>query len=278
MPEQSFRAEIDRSPINLTRAALLFAQSIAYPGLDVNAYLERLDWLARMASRVIPSRAFFGQRADALAEFLFQKLDFRGNSQAYADPRNSYLNDVLDRHLGIPISLSAIFLAVAQRLHLAANGVGLPGHFIVSVHEGPLTIYLDPFHQGIRLSEADCARLVQQTTGYAADDPVAPFQREWLEPSPPQAILARMLNNLRNTYIQRGQWDLAARAIAHLRIVQPAANEHLRDLGLVYQQMGDLRQAVDLLEQYLLSTPQAQDAGQVRGNLNSLAGRLARLN
>jgi regulator of sirC expression with transglutaminase-like and TPR domain len=278
MHTRAFRAELDRSPVDLTRAALLFAQSIAYPNLDVNAYLARLDWLAEMAGQVVPRRAFFGQRADALAEFLFKNMDFRGNQQDYADPRNSYLNDVLDRRLGIPISLSAIFLAVARRLHLAASGVGLPGHFIVSVREGARAIYLDPFHQGIRLTVEDCARLVQQTTDYGAAGPAAPFRREWLEPSPPHAILARMLNNLRNIYIQQQQWNLAVRVLAHLRLVQPAVNEHIRDLGLVYQQMGELRQAVDCLEQYLLRAPQAQDARQVRSHLNSLAGQLARLN
>ncbi len=273
MVERTFRQELDHFPVDVTRAAFRFAQSIAYPDLDVKAYMARIDWLAESARLVVTGEFPVANRSKALAEFLFKKMEFRGNTLAFSDPRNSYLNEVLDRRLGIPISLSVIYVAVARRLDLPASGVGLPGHFIVSVPNSSGTIYLDPFNGGVRLSQSDCLQLVRLTSGYDG-----PLQREWLQPATPQDILARMLNNLRNVYVARERWDLAISVVEYLRMVQPELPDHLRDLGLMHHQKGWLRQTMYYLEQYLLRAPEATDIELVRRHLNSVADQLARLN
>lgn len=273
MAEITFRQELDHFPVDVTRAALRFAQSIAYPDLNVQAYLSRIDWLAESARPLIPGELTLANRSKALAEFLFQKMEFRGNTLAYSDPRNSYLNEVLDRRLGIPISLSVIYVAVARRLDLPASGVGLPGHFIVSIQDLSRTIYLDPFNGGVRLSQSECLQLVKHTTGYDG-----PIKRDWLLPVTPQDILVRMLKNLRNAYVARKRWDLAISVVEHLRMLQPELPDHLRDLGLMHYQKSQLRQTMYYLEQYLLQSREATDTELVRRHLNLVADQIARLN
>ena len=174
METLTFQQEIHLEHINLARAALRFSQEIGYPGLAIERYLQRLDDLADAARLSMPFQESPVQQGVSLARYLFQESGFQGNSQKYNDPRNSYLNEVLDRKLGLPISLSVIFLAVAERLGLPADGIGLPGHFIVGVPgpDGPL--FLDPFHGGQQLSVIDCARLVELSTGYTGQ-----FLSEW---------------------------------------------------------------------------------------------------
>lgn len=274
MSEWTFANEIKLVPINLARAALYFAQAIAYPQLDVPHYLGRLEALAAEAGAALPADASLpGRRAVLLAEYLFDTAAFRGNSEAYDDPRNSYLNEVLERRLGIPISLSVLYLDVARRLGIAAHGISLPGHFIVGVvHEGE-TWYLDPFHGGGRLSHNDCARLVQQTTGHDG-----PFQMAWLRPAAASDILIRMLYNLRVVYVQRKAWGRAAAVIDQLRLIQPGSAEHLRDLGLVHYRMRSWRLAARYLEQYVQQRPHAPDAEMIRQGMSEALHAWGRLN
>ncbi len=212
-------------------------------------------------------------RAERLAGYLFDQPGFQGNSANYSDPRNSYLNEVLDRRLGIPITLSVIFLCVAQRLALPAHGVGLPGHFIVSVQGESGPLFLDPFHRGEKLSIIACARLVELSTGYNG-----PFQPEWLEPAQPPEILARMLNNLRNVYLQQGKWQMLLAVVERLSWLQPDNPEHIRDFGMIYQQNGSLSKALECYQRYLSLAPQAGDAEQIRQKLRETAQNLARRN
>lgn len=273
MEDLTFVDELKQSPIDIPRAALRFARAIAYPDLDIAHYLARLDWLAGMASKVLHPNKPVPVQAEALADFLFRQFGFQGNTTDYLDPRNSYINEVLDRRLGIPISLSVIYVSVAQRLGLPAQGVGLPGHFIVSIQASEGDLYLDPFHGGRRLSLEDCANLVILTTGYSGS-----FQMEWLDPTPPADILVRMLNNLKNVYMTKEDWDRTLTVLEHIRLVQPERPENLRDLGLVYHRMNSLRLAVQLYEQYLTKAPDAVDAGDIRKSLQEAAKRLAQLN
>ena len=146
----------------------------------------------------------------------FTQQRFRGNSATYQDPRNSYLNEVIERRLGIPISLSVIYIAIAQDLGLPAHGVGLPGHFIVGIRDNGDEIYIDPFHGGVRLFQADCVQLVREATGISGA-----FQPEWLKPVSPVVILTRMLNNLRNIYLHQADWTHALAVVERLRLLQP---------------------------------------------------------
>jgi regulator of sirC expression with transglutaminase-like and TPR domain len=259
MADLTFQDELRLSPINLPRTALRLAQEIAYPQLNTDYYLKRLDKLANTAWQAVPQAAPVLYRASALAEYLFHDSGFRGNEAHYTDPRNSYLNEVLDRRLGIPLTLSLVFVAVARRLQIPAYGVGLPGHFIVGVREERTVWFFDPFHGGERLSVADCGRLVRQTAGYEG-----PFDEAWLAPAAPRDILARLLNNLRIVYVQREAWPQALAVLEHMRLVQPERPQLLRDMGLIHFEMGDMWQATQFLEGYLERAPEAVDAAVVR--------------
>jgi regulator of sirC expression with transglutaminase-like and TPR domain len=259
MTDLTFQDELRLTPINLTRTALRLAQEIAYPQLNTDYYLKRLDKLANAAWQAVPQAAPVLYRASALAEYLFHESGFRGNGANYTDPRNSYLNEVLDRRLGIPLTLSLVFVAVARRLQLPAYGVGLPGHFIVGVKEERTAWFFDPFHGGERLSVADCARLVRQTAGYEGA-----FDEAWLAPAAPMDILARLLNNLRIVYVQREAWSQALAVLEHMRLVQPERPQLLRDMGLIHFELGDMQRATHYLEGYIEQAPQAADAAVVR--------------
>lgn len=273
MSINDFAHEINRQHPDLPRAALLYARSIAYPDLDIAGYLLHLDEIAQAARETV----FPGDppilQAELLSEFLFHHLSFQGNALEYDDPRNSFLNQVLERRLGIPITLSLVFVAVAERLGLAAHGIGLPGHFIVGVPLPAEILYLDPFHSGAHLTRSDCIELVQRSTGFQGD-----FQDRWLQPAAPHEILARMLNNLRLVYLGRNDWTHAIRVIEHLRVVQPAESGHLRDLGLLHQRQGALRKAIEYFEKYLRRSPDAADAGEITAQLQRAVQVQGRLN
>ena len=265
-----FLEALNKPSINIPRAALGFARSIAYPKLDVPAYLARLDALADAARPYVQDAGSLTERTDALSTFLFDKMQYRGNHTNYYDPYNSFLNCVLDRKLGIPITLAVIYVSIAQRVGMRAYGISLPGHFIAGVYENGSEVLLDPFDAGRRLTAADCARLVRDGTGFKG-----PFQQKWLSPSTPTDVVARMLTNLCNAYIQMEDWNSAIPVIQHLLIVQPDAEHHLRNLGYVYLYDGSLRLSADLLEQYLRRAPKAGDFDSVLNSLKIVAARLA---
>jgi regulator of sirC expression with transglutaminase-like and TPR domain len=268
--DTAFLDELNQPALNVPRAALSFARAIAYPRLDIAVYMSRLDNLADRARPLVNAASTLADRADALSDFLFSQMEFRGNRDRYYDPRNSFLNAVLDRKLGIPITLSILYVAVAQRLGLRAYGIGLPGHFITGLYDDGAEVYLDPFNAGLRLSTADCARLVRESTGYKGA-----FHAKWLAPVSPVDVLSRMLTNLTNAYIQNEDWKSAIPVIQHLLLVQPDLNFHLRDLGYLYLYNGSLRQAARYLEEYLRRSPEASDFDTVRSSLQIVAGRLA---
>lgn len=257
----------------LIRAALLFAKEIAYPDLRPSAYLARLDGWAEAAQARCNPDATIAERAGSLSEFLFEQIGLRGNSETYDDPRNSFVNEVVDRRLGLPIALSAIFLELAARVELPAYGIGLPGHFIVGVGEGQPHILLDPFNGGKQITAEAAAALVRQVTGFGG-----PLKREWLQPMAVEDILARMLLNLRGVYVQAEDWLSAIAVLDRLRQLQPAAAAHVRDLGLLHYRNGSPRRSAQHLEEYLLRHPDATDAKAVRNTLDGLLRQIARLN
>ncbi len=277
MDEHQFSKEISKASINVPRAALSFARSLAYPVLDINAYLSRIDSYAESARPSIQICSSLPEKVDALSDFLFYQMNFRGargtgsgDYDNYTDPENSFLNRVLDKRMGIPISLSVIYVAVAQRLGMSAYGIGLPGHFIVGVFEAGSEVLVDPYNSGLRISIADCGRLVREATGSQRH-----FQPKWLTPTSPLDILVRMLTNLCNGYIQREDWRSAIPVIQHILMVQPDTDFHLRDLGYLYMYDGSLRLSAKYLEEYLRRSPAASDFDSVRSSLEIVAGRLA---
>jgi regulator of sirC expression with transglutaminase-like and TPR domain len=264
-----------QAEINLARAALALA-SFEYPNLNIQTYVERIDRLAEAAQ---PAMREADSPALGLAQFLFSTLGFSGNEEDYTDPRNSFLNDVIERRLGIPITLSVLFLEVARRVGVMAEGVGLPGHFIVCIQGGvagdanSFVLYLDPFHRGALLSEEDCKARVQTITQGRL-----PFDSAFLNPVSHRYILTRMLNNLKNFYASANDFERAARVIERLLVLNPHDASEMRNLGLLYGSQGKKKQAVVLLENYLAATPDASDAGVIRRHIASLVSDVSRWN
>ena len=271
-PCRSAFAELVRRPeesIDVAEAALLIAKE-EYPELDVQAYLKRLDAMAEEVRRHLPVSGQSRQAIDALNRFLFESQGFRGNTENYYDPRNSFLNEVLDRHTGIPITLSAIYIAVGRRAGVALQGIGMPGHFLVKHVAGERDeLLIDPFNRGKILIPEDCQRLLDQL-----------FQgRLRLEPGHLQVIgprqtIARMLNNLKSIYFTAEAYSKALSIVDRLLILYPDCPDEIRDRGLLYSQVRDYRRAARDLERYLRLLPGAQDGEVIRKHLRALRERL----
>jgi regulator of sirC expression with transglutaminase-like and TPR domain len=208
----------DETRIDLARAALLIALE-EYPGLDIEAHLARLDRLGQTLRDRIGSDRAPARHIAALNTLLFDQQGFRGNAEDYYDPRNSYLNDVLNRRLGIPITLSVIYVEVGRRAGLPLGGVGFPAHFLVAYEAQP-RVFVDPFNRGRILSATDCQALLQQMFGKAQR-----LEPWFLAVSSPREILARMLANLKAVYEQAGDLQRVQRVSEQMSVVQPSATE-----------------------------------------------------
>ncbi len=265
MGKWMFQDELQLAEINVARAALQVAKTIAYPNLNVATYMAKLHELSELASDYVHPSDPVGLQADRLAAFLSEEAGFQGNTADYNDPRNSFLSDVLDRRLGIPISLSVIYIDVATRLGLPAFGISLPGHFIVGVRAGDTDLWLDPYHGGRRLDLTDCAELIRLSSGYEG-----PLEASWFAPAPARGMLTRMLANLRASFVSASSWTKAAAVIQLIRQTQPNEPEHLRDLGLVYYHQRRLPQAAHFLNAYLQKAPNAADAEMIRNGMKDL--------
>jgi regulator of sirC expression with transglutaminase-like and TPR domain len=273
MDEWTFRDELRLSPVDVPRAALYYAREIAYPDLAVADYVTRLDELATAVRPRLQDCRSVAAQSEALAAFLFEEEGFHGNVNDYFDPRNSFLNEVLERRLGIPITLSVLFVAVARRAGLPAYGVNLPGHFVVAVHRDDQDLLFDPFHGGVRITFTDCVELVRSASGYQGR-----FHRAWLTPAPAPDILSRMLRNLRMIYIDGERWRRAIRTVERLQMVQPEQAEHRRDLGLLYYQTGQFRRAALALETYFAEHEDAPELAKIQRNTQRSFEQWARLN
>jgi regulator of sirC expression with transglutaminase-like and TPR domain len=258
------------APLDVAELALRLAAD-EYPALDVDAYLGELAGMAHEARRYL--RGSPEARARGLCRYLFHDCGFRGNVQDYYDPRNSYFNEVLDRRTGLPITLSAVAIAVGGRAGLEVAGVGLPGHFVAKIVAGGTELLFDPFHGGRLLTAAECELLVEQVTG-------APFRAtpEALRPVTAGPFLLRVLNNLKGAYLRRGDFPRAVRVIERLRQLDPADVLQQRDLGVSLMRAGQAGRAIDPLSAYLGARPGASDADLVTQLLRQAREEVAKWN
>lgn len=258
-------------PVDLARVALLIAHD-AYPQMNPWEYLHRLDRLADQIRRRL--RGSLEARTAELSSFLFDECGFVGNTEHYYDPRNSYLNKVLDRQIGLPISLSLVAMAVGTRAGLPVVGVALPGHFVVkAVGSNGDQVLFDPFNGGEFLDEDGCEALVTAITGRPFD--VTP---EALAATSPCAFVARMLNNLKTAYLADRSHLRAARIARRLTQLLPDDPTQQRDLGLLLVQSGRFGPAIDPLRHYLTEVSEADDAKDVQKILARALGEVARWN
>lgn len=256
----SLLARDPSAPLDLAELALTLAMD-EYADLDVEAYLAELDGMAREAQAYL--RGSLEARVRGLCRYLFHEMGFRGNTHAYYDPRNSYLNEVLDRRTGIPITLFAVAMAVAKRAGLEVVGVALPGHFIAKAVAGDQELIFDPFHGGRVLGAQQCEQLVRQVTGRDFHATTQSLQASDLGP-----IVFRMLTNLKAVYLSDSDFGRAARVIGRILQLKPDDPLQLRDLGTALLQGGQPGRAIDPLSAYLTACPETEDSEIVRQLLN----------
>ncbi|MFE4106106.1 SirB1 family protein [Almyronema epifaneia] len=257
---QRFYQEIQQpeADINLAAAALYIAQE-AYPMLEAEAYLNALEVMAAEARDRLPPEPYPLKIIRAINQYLFEDLRFRGNSQDYYDPQNSFLNDVIDRRTGIPITLALVYLEVAKRLDFPMVGVGMPGHFLIRPAIAEMDVFVDAFDQGAVLFRADCEARLQQIYGKQAV-----LQDSFLQPVSASAFLARMLTNLKLIYLNRQELEKAIAATDRILLLYPDAIYQQRDRGLLHYQAGQFTAAYRDLTAYVEhAEAQTEDIAQI---------------
>jgi len=251
---------------DLAEAALAIAR-IAYPALEPGPSLARLDDLAAAIRPRLPAGAGLEASVEALTGYLFGECGFRGNREEYYDPRNSYLNDVLERRTGIPITLSVVLIEVGARLGLSLDGVGFPGHFLVRVRGSGSPLVLDPFSGGRALGEDE---LLARYRAFRGTDAAA-LPADALDPTGSPAILARMLRNLLRIHLERKNHDAALLATDLLLVLEPDSAGEVRLRGLLYEQLECFSAALEDFRHYLALAPAARDAEDIRERVARLA-------
>ncbi|MBR8838232.1 MAG: SirB1 family protein [Stigonema ocellatum SAG 48.90 = DSM 106950] len=250
--------------IDLAKAALYIAQE-EYPDLDVEEYLNALDTMAREAEERLPQERYPLRVIQSLNQYFYDDLGFAGNKKDYYDPRNSFFNEVIDRRLGIPITLSLVYLEVARRIDFPMVGIGMPGHFLIRPDLPEMEIFVDTFNGGGVMFLQDC----QQRLTQIYQQPV-PMQPEFFATVTHQQFLARMLTNLKDIYLRRQELEKALAAVERILLLFPSATLELRDRGLLCYNLGRFSQAASDLETYLVQAPNANDAPVIRRLLTQL--------
>lgn len=282
-----FLAAVRRPDVALATAALRMAW-LEYPRLDPALYLARLDEMGREAESYVraagPPQPSRHARVKALGEYLFGTLGFSGNRAHYEDPRNSFLNEVLDRRTGIPITLAVVFLEVGARAGVRLEGVNFPGHFLVRAPAEPgevasADLLIDPFHGGAVVAESDCSALLRAHLGDDAELGPAMFA-----PAAKPQIVVRMLLNLKRSYVRMRSFPLAREVTELLLELDPSSATELRDRGLLAYHLEDFAAALRDLQRYLqIATPPQDDESkeereQIWEHVKNLRKRIASFN
>lgn len=275
LPEWNSLASLGDDELPLLDTALLIARD-EYPELDPHESRAAVDSYVQALRPKVAGDLDLPSRLTAINHFLFEELGYAGNHTQYDDPRNSYVNQVIERKLGIPISLAVIQIELTRRLGLPLDGVSFPGHFLVRLPVDDGILVLDPFNKGRPVSAEE---LKERASPHLGGQP--PDDRQLLEilaPATHRMILARMLRNLKGLYVEAGDWERVARSADRLLRLGPETAEALRDRGLAYRELGYAGGARADLGRYLQLAPQADDAETVRQALVELSGDRRRIN
>lgn len=270
VPAESVRAkfcsELQRpvESIDLARAALLVAAE-EYPQLSVELYQGQLDLLAVEIQERLKGESAPLIVLDEMIEHLFNRKRFRGNRDAYYDPRNSFLNDVIERRKGIPLTLGIVLLSVGWRLGLPLVGVNFPGHFLVRYEGESMRILVDPFNGGERRFEDEAQTLLDRTYGG-----VVRLQERFLRTADRRAIIVRLLTNLKGIYGRVSDHRRLVTVIERLLELDPTAHPEVRDLGVALAKLGRWEEATRRLEQYLNAQPDLPDAPRIEDLLERI--------
>ncbi len=250
--------------VPVVRAALLVAQA-EYPGLDVIDYERQIAGLGeRLEARIHPSADVRSQITE-LHRLLFADYWFRGNEEEYGDARNLYLNEVIDRRLGIPVTLAIVYTALCARAAMRASIIGLPGHVITRIDGAEGAILTDPYRGGAELTEEECRRLVRDVYGRRS-----PFREHFLNAITPRQVIQRLIHNLKAGYLQQGDEERAARMMELLLAMYPWDLDEVRDRGMLRERIGDYPLALEDLEIYVRYRSDARDIQTVTEAVRSL--------
>jgi regulator of sirC expression with transglutaminase-like and TPR domain len=267
------RSEVEDERIDLLRAALTFAR-MEDPRLDVEHYVRRVDALAKRVAAKIQDPDDPQQMIAALNEVLFYEEVFRGNTVDYYSPRNSFLQHVLDRQLGIPISLALVYMEVARRVQFPLFGVGMPGHFLLKHYDvdGRATL-IDVFERGSIVTEEDCRQKLNSIySGQLA------LQPEFLLPVTRRQMLTRMLNNLRSVYLSQRDFRRAVQVVDLILVIYPRSPEDVKQRAVLRYNLDDYRGALSDFDEYVKMSPDASDAEEIKQTALSLRRSMAMMN
>jgi regulator of sirC expression with transglutaminase-like and TPR domain len=261
-----------REPIPLARGALLLAKE-EYPDLDVEKCLDQLAALAREAEPAVRAGADTIEKIQLLSDFLFTRKGFEGNREQFGDPRNSFLNDVIERRLGIPITLSVVYIEVGRRLGLNLFGVSFPTHFLVKAIDERGELIIDPFNGGAILSLDEIRARLTQIYGQPVD--VNPAM---LKAVGARQILVRMLRNLKGIYTNASDWPRALAAMDRILLLDPRSLEELLERGALYEKLECFGPALDDFQSFLTQAPQHQASDAAREAVVRLMRQVSRIN
>ncbi|MEO0456004.1 MAG: transglutaminase-like domain-containing protein [Cyanobacteria bacterium P01_A01_bin.114] len=263
LARQRFYREISQpdAQIDLAIAALYIAQE-DYPTLDPAVYLKTLDTLAAEVEKHLPVARYPLKVIQIINQYLFDELGFAGNQQDYYDPRNSYLHEVIDRRIGIPITLSLLYLEIAKRVGFPMAGVGMPGHFLICPTVDEMAVFVDPFNRGEVMFAADCESKFRQLYG-----PEAQWHDDFLSPVSPKPFLVRLLTNLKMIYLNRRQFERSITILDRLLLLYPDTAYEYRDRGLIHYHLKNYTAAKQDLKQYLLASSNPSDTAKIEALL-----------
>jgi len=263
---QRFTAEVQKpeEDMNLALVALLVAQE-EYPQLPVHRYLSYLDLLAEETRDRLDGETAPLMVLQELISTLYQRHNLRGNREAYYDPRNSFLNDVLDRGLGIPLTLGIILLEVGWRLGLPLEGVNFPGHFLVRFHGDAVDFLVDPYDGGALRFQDQAQELLDRVYGG-----MVRVHDSFLKTARRQEMVIRLLTNLKSLYLNVRDHARALAAVERILLIRPIAPGEIRDRGVILARMGRRSEALEQLEAYLNVAPDASDSGRIQGMVEEL--------
>jgi regulator of sirC expression with transglutaminase-like and TPR domain len=272
--KEAFAAEVARgeADLNLAYAASLISENLSGDG-EAATVLAALNALAEAGRGPVWASPHGLESVNALNQYLFEVQGFEGNVENYYHPNNSFLNKVLEHRKGIPISLSVVYLEVGWRLGLPLWGISMPGHFIVGYGSPAAPIYIDVFHQGQVLTVEDCLQMCQLPLS-----DVELFRRDHLQPVTKMAILARMLLNLRQIYLNWEDWAAAYRTVDLMLSLQPDQRALIRDRGLLAYRLGRLQEAIFDIQRYLFLAPDSADREWLERHVERMEAELQRLN
>jgi regulator of sirC expression with transglutaminase-like and TPR domain len=240
--------------IDLAKAALSYAK-VEYPDLKIDKYLTVLDEMSFEVQSQLPVELYPLKIIQTINQYLFEQLNFQGNTRDYYNSDNSFLNKVIDRQTGIPITLSVIYLEIAKRIEFPMVGIGMPGHFLIRPDFEDAGIFVDVFNQGEILFKQDCQDIIDRV--YQQE---VPLEAKFFEPIDNRQILARMLTNLKYIYLNDGDFYKAIEYISGILLLFPDNPYELRDRGLLYYELNYWQQAAKDLKSYLAIFPNADDA------------------